>query len=98
LHLIEESIDIAFAHNPDPRHSQANSTVQVFDKTTGKYLIPFAGRGDGDENMEKPEGIAMDPQGHVCVANYTTGYIKVFDNHSTFADLLEIYKGTNPRW
>jgi hypothetical protein len=40
----------------------------------------------------------VDPQGHVFVADYTAGYIKVFDNHSTFADLLEIYKGTNPRW
>ena len=54
LHLIEASIGTAFAHDPDPRHLQANSTVQVFDKTTGKYLIQFAGKGDGHENMEKP--------------------------------------------
>ena len=38
----------------------------------------------------------MDPQGHVFVADYTAGYIKVFDNHSTVADLLEICNGTNP--
>jgi len=68
----------------------ANSNVQVFDKTTGKYLSQFAGKGDGDDNMEKPEGIAVDPQGNVFVADYTTGYVKVFDKnykwHKTFSE------------
>src|ERR687887_2876921 len=43
----------------------ANATVQVFDKTTGTYVTQFGGKGDGDEHLDKPEGIAVDPQGNV---------------------------------
>ncbi len=73
----------------------ANSNVQVFDKTTGKYLSQFAGKGDGDDNMEKPEGIAVDPQGNVFVADYTTGYVKVFDKDYTWQKTFSEY-GTGP--
>lgn len=57
----------------------AHAWVQVFDKTTGEYVSRFAGKGDFDENLEKPEGIAVDPQGNIFVADYTTGYIKKYD-------------------
>jgi DNA-binding beta-propeller fold protein YncE len=59
----------------------ANSNIQVFDKTTGKYMTRFAGKGDGDEHMEKPEGIAVDPEGNIFVADYTTGYVKIYDKN-----------------
>jgi DNA-binding beta-propeller fold protein YncE len=59
----------------------ANSNIQVFDKTTGAFIAKFGGKGD-DDNFEKPEGIAAAPDGAIFVADYTTGYIKKFDeNH-----------------
>lgn len=56
----------------------AHAYVQVFDKTTGKFVGRFGGKGDGDDNLDKPEGIAVDPQGNVFVADYNTGYVKKY--------------------
>lgn len=46
----------------------ANSTIQVFNKTTGEFISKFGGKGDGDGNFEKPEGIAVAPDGAIFVA------------------------------
>ncbi len=62
----------------------ANSNIQVFDKATGKYITQFGGKGDEEYNFEKPEGIAVAPDGHIFVADYTTGYIKKFDRNYTW--------------
>ena len=56
----------------------SHAFVQAFDKTTGKFLTRFGGRGDDDKNLEKPEGIAVDPDGNVFVADYATGFIKKY--------------------
>ena len=56
----------------------SHSWVQVFDKRTGKFLTRFGGKGEDDHNLEKPEGIAVDPEGHVFVADYNTGYVKKY--------------------
>src|SRR5215212_5913024 len=32
--------------------------VQVFDKTSGKFISRFGGKGDDDKHLDKPEGIA----------------------------------------
>ena len=73
----------------------ANSNVQVFDKTTGQYVTQFAGKGDGDEHTEKPEGIAVGPDGTVYVADYTTGYVKMFDKNYKWIKTFSEY-GTEP--
>ncbi|CAK0775630.1 6-bladed beta-propeller [Azospirillaceae bacterium] len=57
----------------------AHAYVQVFDKTTGAFISRFGGKGDADENLEKPEGIAVDPDGNVFIADYTTGFVKKYD-------------------
>ena len=68
----------------------AHAYVQVFDKTTGEYLGRFGGKGDEDEHLDKPEGIAVDDSGNIFVADYNTGYVKVYDkDHNwvmTFSD------------
>jgi hypothetical protein len=33
----------------------AHAWVQVFDKSTGKFLGRFGGKGDDDQNLDKPE-------------------------------------------
>ena len=38
--------------------------VQVFDKTSGKFISRFGGKGEGEANLDKPEGIAVDPNGN----------------------------------
>jgi DNA-binding beta-propeller fold protein YncE len=53
--------------------------VQVFDKTSGKFVSRFGGKGDEDQHLDKPEGIAVDPDGNVFVADYNTGFIKKYD-------------------
>ncbi|MBI5015715.1 MAG: 6-bladed beta-propeller [Deltaproteobacteria bacterium] len=55
-----------------------NCNVQAFDKTTGKYLTQFGGKGDGSDKFEKPEGIAVDKDGNIFVADYQAGYVKKF--------------------
>src|SRR5215470_13982649 len=57
----------------------AHAWVQVFDKTTGKFLTRFGGKGDDDKHLDKPEGIAVDPDGNVFIADYNTGFIKKYD-------------------
>ena len=71
--------DFAFAKNGNLLATDAaNANIQVFDKTTGKYLSQFGGKGDDDHHFEKPEGIAVAPDGTIFVADYNTGYIKKF--------------------
>ncbi|MCP4403301.1 MAG: hypothetical protein GY801_39085 [bacterium] len=71
----------------------ANSNIQVFDKTTGEYITQFGGKGDEEDKFEKPEGIAVSPEGHIFVADYSTGYIVKFDENYewllTFSDYGE---------
>ena len=54
--------------------------VQVFDTKTGKFLARFGGKGDDDQHLDKPEGIAVDPSGNIFVADYNTGYVKRYDS------------------
>jgi DNA-binding beta-propeller fold protein YncE len=52
---------------------------QAFDKTTGKFIARFGGKGDDDHHLDKPEGIAVDPDGNVFVGDYSTGFVKKYD-------------------
>ncbi|MDM8566328.1 6-bladed beta-propeller [Candidatus Halobeggiatoa sp. HSG11] len=70
-----------------------NSNVQVFNRLTGKFIVQFS--DVDDELFEKPEGIAVDPEGNILVSDYAIGYIKKFDKQyrylSSFSDF-----GTEP--
>jgi DNA-binding beta-propeller fold protein YncE len=57
----------------------AHAFVQKFDKTTGRFVSRFGGKGDADANLDKPEGIAVDPDGNIFIADYNTGYVKKYD-------------------
>ncbi len=72
----------------------SHSYVQLFNKTSGAYIARFGGKGDDDESLEKPEGIAVDPQGNIFVADYTTGYVKeVRQGFQLAADLQRLWFG-----
>lgn len=58
----------------------AHAYVQVFDKTTGVYVTRFGGKGDDDQHLDKPEGIAVDPAGNIFIADYNTGFVKKYDS------------------
>ncbi len=73
----------------------AHAYVQVFDKTTGKFISRFGGKGDGDANLEKPEGISVDPNGNIFVADYNTGYVKVYDKNYKWVKTFSGY-GSKP--
>lgn len=73
----------------------AHAYVQVFDKRTGQYLSRFGGKGDDDENLDKPEGIAIDPQGNIFVADYNTGYVKKYNKNFKWLMTFSDY-GTEP--
>lgn len=68
----------------------AHAWVQVFDKTSGKFIARFGGKGDEDHNLEKPEGISVAPDDRIFIADYTTGYVKIYDKGynwlKTFSD------------
>ncbi len=69
-----------------------NSNVQIFDKNTGQYIGAFTGEKD---KFEMPEGIVVDADGNIFVADYSSGYIQKFDKDYrhllTFSDF-----GTEP--
>ena len=73
----------------------AHAYVQVFNKTTGEFISRFGGKGDEDNNLEKPEGISVAPNGDIFVADYTTGYVKVYDKNYKWLKTFSEY-GSEP--
>jgi DNA-binding beta-propeller fold protein YncE len=73
----------------------AHAYVQVFDKKTGKFITRFGGKGDEDYHLEKPEGISTAPDGRIFVADYTTGYVKIYDANYEWLDTFSDY-GSEP--
>ena len=72
--------DMAFARDGQLLVTDASHAwVQMFDKTTGKFLARFGGKGDDDHQLDKPEGIAVDQAGNIFVADYNTGFVKKYD-------------------
>ncbi|WP_108650138.1 NHL repeat-containing protein [Dongshaea marina] len=89
--------DFALAHNgthllvTDASHSW----VQVFDKKTGKYITRFGGKGDEPQNLDKPEGVSVAPDGRIFVADYASGYVKIYDKNYRWLKTFSGY-GTAP--
>jgi DNA-binding beta-propeller fold protein YncE len=73
----------------------AHGFVQVFDKTTGEYISRFGGKGDDDNNLTKPEGISVAPDGRIFVADYTTGDVKIYDKDYKWLETFSEY-GSEP--
>lgn len=71
--------DFDFAADGNLLASDAlNSNIQVFDKTTGKYISQFGGKSTG---FEKPEGISVDKDGNIFVADYQAGFIRKYSKN-----------------
>jgi len=73
----------------------AHAYVQVFDKASGKFISRFGGKGDEDNNLEKPEGISVAPDGRIFVADYTTGDVKIYDKDYQWLQTFSEY-GSDP--
>jgi len=57
----------------------AHAFIQVFDRRTGNFVARFGGKGYEDRHLDKPEGVAVAPDGHIFIADYNTGFIKKYD-------------------
>ena len=84
--------DFAFARDGQLLVTDASHAwIQLFDGRTGRYLARFGGRGGEERNLDKPEGIAVDPAGNIFVADFNMGCIKTYDVQfnwqRTFGDL-----------
>ena len=53
--------------------------VVVFDLATGGKLFAFGGRGDAAGKLYTPQGIAIDKQGRIFVAEQLNARVQVFD-------------------
>ncbi len=73
----------------------AHAWVQVFDKATGMFVTRFGGKGDNDENLDKPEGISTAPDGRIFIADYNTGDVKVYDKNYKWLTTFSEY-GSEP--
>jgi DNA-binding beta-propeller fold protein YncE len=73
----------------------SHAYVQVFDKTTGEFITRFGGKGDEDENLDKPEGISVAPNGDIYVADYNTGDVKIYGPDFQWKDTFSEY-GSEP--
>jgi DNA-binding beta-propeller fold protein YncE len=71
------------------------ANVQVFNRLTGQFIAQFSSKDDEDEPLEKPEGIAVDPEGNIFVADNSSGYIKKFDKHYRYLNTFSDF-GTEP--
>ena len=72
--------DFAFTKDGNLLATDAvHACVQVFDKTSGKFICRFGGKGDSDAHLVKPEGIAVDPDGNIFIADYNSGFVKKYD-------------------
>ncbi|WP_052402568.1 hypothetical protein [Muricoccus aerilatus] len=56
----------------------SHAWIQVLD-ANGRYLTRFGGKGGGEENLVKPEGIAADASGRIFVADYATSFVHIYD-------------------
>ena len=69
----------------------SHAWIQLFDGRTGRYLARFGGHGGEERNLDKPEGIAVDPAGNIFVADFNQACIKTYDVlfnwQRTFGDL-----------
>ena len=75
----------------------AHAWVQVFDKTTGEFITRFGGKGDDDENLAKPEGVSVAPNGNSYIADYNTGEVKIYGpDHQWKQTFSEVRFGTRP--
>ncbi|WDP92525.1 MAG: hypothetical protein HUN04_23495 [Desulfobacter sp.] len=73
----------------------ATAWVQVFDKKTGRFITRFGGKGDEDENLDKPEGISVDPSGNIWVADYNTGEVEIYTENYEWVKSFSGY-GSGP--
>jgi len=72
--------DFTFGKNGELLATDASHAyVQAFDPRTGKFIARFGGKGDDDASLEKPEGIDVDEEGNIFVADYTSGFVKKYD-------------------
>jgi DNA-binding beta-propeller fold protein YncE len=90
-----EDFDMAIGDQHIIVTDASHAWVQVFDKTNGKFITRFAGKGDEKHQMEKPEGISVDPQGNIFVADYRTGEVKVYDRNYKWLRTFSEY-GSEP--
>jgi DNA-binding beta-propeller fold protein YncE len=88
--------DLAFSRDGHLLATDASHAwVQVFDRSSGKFLRRFGGKGDQEENVDKPEGIATDTDGNIFVADYRTGFIKKYDSQYRWLMTFSSY-GSEP--
>jgi DNA-binding beta-propeller fold protein YncE len=71
--------DFAFKSGQVLVTDAGHAWVQAFNAGTGAFLTRFGGKGESEDNLEKPEGIAVDGDGNVFIADYTTGFIVKYD-------------------
>jgi DNA-binding beta-propeller fold protein YncE len=57
----------------------SHAWIQLFDGASGRYLARFGGRGGGERNLVKPEGIAVDTAGNIYVADFNLAVVKAYD-------------------
>jgi DNA-binding beta-propeller fold protein YncE len=88
--------DFAFGKNGELLATDASHAyVQAFDRKTGQFIARFGGKGDDDGSLEKPEGIGVDDEGNIFVADYASGFVKKYDASYKWLTTFSGY-GSNP--
>ena len=61
-----------------------NGRIQQFNVQTGNFLKSFGKKGTGDGEFTEPEGIFINDEGHVIVADCYNNRIQLLDKDGKF--------------
>ncbi|MBL4596536.1 MAG: fibronectin type III domain-containing protein, partial [Robiginitomaculum sp.] len=63
------------------------NTIQIFD-TDGNFISKFGSQGSGNNQLDEPEGVAVDSAGNIYVADKKNHRIQIFDSSGTYSQTI----------
>ena len=78
------AIFVADGHGPSPVIPEANvARIMKFDRN-GRFLKQWGSKGAGEGQFNNPHALALDPRGHLFVADRGNARIQIFEEDGTF--------------
>jgi DNA-binding beta-propeller fold protein YncE len=53
-----------------------NHRIQIF-SSDGRFISKFGSKGDGEGQLNDPHGLALTPDGSICVADFRNNRVQI---------------------